>query len=72
VGGRAGQLNRGLVGSALQLNGEQQIGQLALRVGRPRVVAALAVQVREVQRSGLVGVTRDRHDPGMCREQRRQ
>lgn len=47
-----------------QLSGKQHVGQLALTVRQPAVVAALAVEVVEADPAEVVGQGRDHHDPG--------
>lgn len=50
--------------AARQLSGKQHVGQFALAVGQPTIVAPLAVKVVETDPAEVVGQGRDHHDPG--------
>lgn len=50
--------------STSQFSGKQHVGQFALTVCQPTVVAALAVKVVETDPAKVVGQRRDHHDPG--------
>lgn len=50
--------------STRQLSGKQHVGQFALTVCQPTVVAPLAVKVVETDPAEVVGQRRDHHDPG--------
>lgn len=50
--------------AARQLSGKQHVGQFALAVGQPTVVAPLAVEVVETDPAEVVGQGGDHHDPG--------
>ncbi len=64
VGGHREHGRARLREAALQLGGEQQVGQLGLAVGRPAAVPpALPVEVVEVDPAGAVGAGGDRDDP---------
>lgn len=47
-----------------QFSGKQDVGQLALAVRQPAVVAPLAVKVVEADPAKVVGQRGDHHDPG--------
>lgn len=49
---------------ARQLSGKQHVGQFALAVCQPTVVAPLAVKVVETDPAEVVGQGGDHHDPG--------
>lgn len=50
--------------AARQLSGKQHVGQFALAVRQPAVVAPLAVKVVETDPAKVVGQGRDHYDPG--------
>ena len=58
--------------TAGQLGGEEQVGELALAVGPPRVVGPLAHQVVEGDAADPVGAAGDDHDPGVLAEEGEQ
>lgn len=54
------------VESASQLSGKQHVGQFALAVSQPAVVAALAVEVVESDPAEVVRQRGDDHNAGRC------
>ena len=62
MGGDADRTGARRLEPALQLVGEEQVGELALAVGRPLAVAALPLQVVEVDAADAVGAAAHRHD----------
>ena len=73
--GGAGQAGMGCQGidagiggiqPALQLEGEHHIGQLALAVGLPAVITALALEIVEIDATEVLGSGGDTDDPGVA------
>ena len=65
VGRQGGDARRLGIQPLLQLQGEHHIGQLALAVGLPAVVAALALQVIEADAAEILGAGGDGDHPGI-------
>ena len=69
VGGVALQRATGLHGAPIELEGEHQVGEFRLAVGKPVVVGALALEVVELDGAHPVPGTRYRDDPRRRRGQ---
>ena len=70
VGGGRGELRAGCRGAPLQLEREEQVGQLGAAVGDVGVVALRRVALEHLAVAGVVGDRRHRRDPGRrCLEQ---
>src|SRR5208282_2956353 len=60
----AHQFCAGSVGSPLQLEGEQQVGELALPVSHPLAVAMLPLEIVETNAAHAMRAAADVDDPG--------